>query len=547
MTKPKRKGPPQPSVSHPGVYLEEIPAGVRTIPGVPTNITAFIGRALRGPTDNDETKSPVAINSFAEFERIFGGLWLESALGFAVRVFFLNGGNRALIVRIYKGVAGKKSTATFKIDPIKLKAASPGAWGGKLRVRIDHDTRVAPAFSGEAVVKLFNLTVKDTQTGQMEMFRDVSVARDHPRQVTKVIGDESTLVKVDGKIAATAARPKANAAITAANPDPFSDNFPHRYTAVSASDQPGDGSVLQRKDISAPSLEMNKTGMYALLRADLFNLLCIPPHTLSTSVEPELVDDATGFCEKQRAFFLVDPPYQGGADVATAKAAIKSFASLLRRTNYAALYFPALKQPNPLNRGRPEEFAPGGAVAGVMARRDVERGVWKAPAGQEATLAGVPQLSLALSDADNGELNSLGINCLRALPGFGPVVWGARTLEGNDRFSSEWKYVPVRRTALFMEESIYRGTQWVVFEPNDEPLWAQIRLNVGAFMNNLFRLGAFQGTTPREAYFVKCNRETMTQNEINRGVMNIVIGFAPLKPAEFVVIKIQQIAGQIET
>jgi phage tail sheath protein FI len=146
-----------------------------------------------------------------------------------------------------------------------------------------------------------------------------------------------------------------------------------------------------------------------------------------------------------------------------------------------------------------------------------------------------------------GLLIRWGINGLRAWPGAGRVVWGGRTWEVNDRLASEWKYVPVRRTALFLEESLFRGTQWVVFEPNDEPLWAQIRLNLGAFMQSLFRQGAFQGKTPREAYFVKCDSETTTQDDINRGVVNILVGFAPLKPAEFVVIQIQQMAGQIET
>ena len=155
--------------------------------------------------------------------------------------------------------------------------------------------------------------------------------------------------------------------------------------------------------------------------------------------------------------------------------------------------------------------------------------------------------SVPLTDSENGELNQLGINCLRAMPAAGRVVWGSRTREGDDRLASEWKYIPVRRTALFIEESLYRGLQWVVFEPNDEPLWAQIRLNVGAFMQSLFRQGAFQGTTPREAYFVKCDKETTTQDDINKGIVNIVVGFAPLKPAEFVVIKLQQMAGQIQT
>jgi phage tail sheath protein FI len=220
--------------------------------------------------------------------------------------------------------------------------------------------------------------------------------------------------------------------------------------------------------------------------------------------------------------------------------------SLNLRDENATIFFPRLKMPDPLKENRLEEFVPCGAVAGVMARIATQRGVWKAPAGLEATLTGVRELSVKLTDGENGLLNPLGVNCLRNFPVVGNVVWGARTLEGADRLASEWKYIPVRRLALFIEESLYRGTQWVVFEPNDEPLWAQIRLNVGAFMNNLFRQGAFKGSTPREAYFVKCDKETTTQNDINLGMVNILVGFAPLKPAEFVIIKLQQMAGQIE-
>jgi phage tail sheath protein FI len=186
-------------------------------------------------------------------------------------------------------------------------------------------------------------------------------------------------------------------------------------------------------------------------------------------------------------------------------------------------------------------------IAGLFARTDANRGVWKAPAGVEATLNGVQAVVYKLTDNENGALNPLGLNCSRIFPVYGPVSWGARTLVGSDTEGSEWKYVPVRRLALFLEESLYRGTKWVVFEPNDEPLRASIRLNVGAFMQNLFRQGAFQGTTPAQAYFVKCDKETTTQNDINLGVVNIVVGFAPLKPAEFVVITIQQIAGAVQT
>ena len=158
----------------------------------------------------------------------------------------------------------------------------------------------------------------------------------------------------------------------------------------------------------------------------------------------------------------------------------------------------------------------------------------------------MPRLAVPLTDAENGELNPLGINCLRAMPASGRVIWGARTLRGADQLGDEYKYIPVRRTALYIEESLYRGLKWAVFEPNDEPLWAQIRLNVGSFMHNLFRQGAFQGSSPRDAYFVRCDKDTTTQNDINLGIVNVVVGFAPLKPAEFVVLKLQQIAGQID-
>jgi len=212
-----------------------------------------------------------------------------------------------------------------------------------------------------------------------------------------------------------------------------------------------------------------------------------------------------------------------------------------------AAYFPRLRLPDPINSMQLRTFAPCGVVAGLFSRLDAARGVWKAPAGVEATLTGVQGVVYKLTDLENGALNPLGLNCFRIFPIYGTVAWGARTLVGSDAEGSEWKYVPVRRLALFLEESLYRGTKWVVFEPNDEPLWAQIRLNIGAFMHDLFVQGAFQGKTPRDAYFVKCDKETTTQNHIDNGIVNIVVGFAPLKPAEFVIIKIQQMAGQIQT
>jgi phage tail sheath protein FI len=284
--------------------------------------------------------------------------------------------------------------------------------------------------------------------------------------------------------------------------------------------------------------ELARTGLYALNLVPLFNLLCIPGRS-----DAALLSAAMAYCERRRAFFIVDPPEY--VDTRVEAEAWISDPSTPKSKN-AAAYFPWVRVQDPMQDYRPRAFPPSGMLAGLYARTDGTRGVWKAPAGTDANLFGPVGVSYQLSDDENGTLNPLGLNAIRSLRDFGIVAWGARTLVGADKMASEWKYVPVRRVALFIEESLFQGTQWVVFEPNDEPLWAQIRLNVGAFMQNLFRQGAFQGQSPREAYLVKCDKETTTQNDINLGIVNIVVGFAPLKPAEFVIIKITQLAGQVE-
>ena len=282
-----------------------------------------------------------------------------------------------------------------------------------------------------------------------------------------------------------------------------------------------------------------KTGMNALRDVDLFNLLVIPRTTKLNTPEKvlDVISAAISLCEEERAFFIVDPDPSMNYDVF---AEWVSFSS-----KNGAVYFPQIKLPDPLDNYRLKDFPPSGTIAGIFARTDAERGVWKAPAGTEALMKGVQGLSYVLTDPENGTLNPKGINCLRYFTEYGNIVWGSRTLVGSDTKASEWKYIPVRRIALFMEESLYRGTQWAVFEPNDEPLWAQIRLSVGTFMHDLYRKGAFQGSKPSDAYFVKCDKETTTQSDINQGIVNILVGFAPLKPAEFVMIKISQMAGQL--
>ncbi len=277
-----------------------------------------------------------------------------------------------------------------------------------------------------------------------------------------------------------------------------------------------------------------------------FNNLCIPPYTASGDVDLALLTDAINICVKRRAMLLIDPP-SNWTDKDTAKGEFPgAFPGIVgEAARNAALFFPRITKFNSLTKTL-EDFVPCGTIAGIFARTDATRGVWKAPAGIDATLNGSADLSVKLNDPENGELNPLGLNCLRSFPSIGRVAWGSRTVRGSDIVADDYKYIPVRRTALYIEETLYQALKWVVFEPNDEPLWSQIRLNVGAFMQDLFRKGAFQGKTPDQAYFVKCGSDTTTQNDVDLGIVNIKVGFAPLKPAEFVVIQLEQLAGQIQ-
>lgn len=529
--------------TYPGVYIEELPSGVRTITGVATSITAFIGRALKGPLNE-----PVVINSYADFDRQFGGLWVESTLSYAVQDFYLNGGSQAIIVRIDNG----SGTAQIQLPAgavsppdgvLTLVAASPGSWANTLLAEVNYNTQDPTAAQQSPPVSpdpdLFNLVIyqlnPDTQQLQkLEEYLRVSLKKDTARYLPRVLDQNSTVVGVltdaDGKWVVPGARPNETSAPVAASTVTDGDD-------LGVNDYAGDENL--------------KTGLYALLKTDLFNLLSIPPPTRGANTDPSIYTKAAKLCVDKRAMLIVDPPVEWGSNID--KAVSNPLAQLGNvgvtgiNARNAALYYPLVYKADPLRENQPDLFVASGIIAGLIATTDTNRGVWKSPAGIDAAMSGVQSLQVNLSDSENGQLNQVGINCLRAFPIIGRVVWGARTLRGADQLADDYKYIAVRRMALYIEESLYRGTKWVVFEPNDEPLWAQIRLNIGAFMHNLFRQGAFQGITPKDAYLVKCDKETTTQNDINQGVVNILVAFAPLKPAEFVVIQIQQLAGQIDT
>jgi phage tail sheath protein FI len=257
----------------------------------------------------------------------------------------------------------------------------------------------------------------------------------------------------------------------------------------------------------------------------IFNLLCVPAED-----DPATIQQLQKMCRDQRAFYVVDSKE---SDSFTSLQTGPNQQHHQGRRDQRRVLLP-VGQGAGCAAARPHQGLPAVRLCGrIYAKTDATRGVWKAPAGIDAGLAGESGLKTVLTDLQNGTLNINAVNCLRNFPVYGDVVWGSRTLRGNDQVGSEWKYVPIRRLALFLESSLFQGTQWAVFEPNDEQLWSQLRLNVGAFMQGLFLQGAFQGTTPQSAYFVKCDAENNPQASINLGIVNILVGFAPLYPAEF--------------
>jgi len=533
-------------LTYPGVYIEEIPSGVRTITGVSTSVTAFIGRARKGPIDKT-----VLIHNFTEFKRMYGGIWKESYLGYVVDHYFRNGGRDAIILRVHNNAQkfGYKvdvelvdSDSSAEPPPsrtisIFFESANPGLWGETLSIKIDGTKdEVDPDLKivDKTISNLFVYEIKDGEEVLLESFRNASFKPSSVRYIKKVLEFGSELIRLKTEVLDI----KDNESIKGIFPS-------SKIPPVDSDGKPLDP---DGEDIDFANVKGDpgppKSGLYLLDDVDIFNLLCIPPLKRKESDEqddtdmPEILDMysvALKKCRDKRAFLIVDPLFRWKDRDGPKNDIIK-----FPKDKNMAIFFPRIEGIDSENQNMPQYFPPCGMIAGVIARTDTERGVWKAPAGLDASLRGAVGLSVNLNDEENGPLNKLGINCLRIFFG-GPVIWGSRTCRGDDRFADEWKYISVRRTALYIEESLYRGTQWVVFEPNDEKLWSQIRLNVGAFMQDLFVKGAFQGTDPKKAYFVKCDSETTTPTDIDRGIVNILVGFAPLKPAEFVVIKIQQI------
>jgi hypothetical protein len=533
------------SPTYPGVYLTEVTSPVHTITGVPTSIAAFVGPAAQGPVD-----VATEVNSWAEFERTFGGLLPGREMSYAVYQFFLNGGATAQIVRVtgtpVKGSDGKapapagaaayqlvQDTSTTPPTTLSLVANSPGTWADNYIVRIEATKALGPTDpstgqqpSDDTGLPTYNLSVIDPATKViLERYVGISAAGGSQGLLAQLRA--STIFTVDG--------------------DPALKPVAKDYPRTTKGD---DGPDVILNDLN---FTLSESQQAVLDKVDIFNMLCIPDAARLTAwtgsgtgsddaLYTSFVSAITTYCHDRRAMFLVDPPqaWPNSGQPIESQLVVHDTAI----GGNAAFYYPRVSVVDQAGNGL-RTLGPSGTLAGVYAATDTARGVWKAPAGTAASLTGVVDLDVKLTDKRNGDLNQLGVNCLRNFPIYGPVSWGARTANGADQDADQWKYVPVRRTALFIEESLFRGTKWVVFEPNDEPLWASIRLNVGSFMNGLFRQGAFQGSTPQEAYLVKCDAENNPQSQIDLGIVNILVGFAPLKPAEFVIINIQQLTGDL--
>ncbi len=548
------------TTTYPGIYIEEIPSSAHTIAAAPTNIVVFIGYTHPFKTQqlvlNPATRKPdmlvdqfgeaVELFSFSDYERNFGGFFSSSlfspdptivpndyfgSIPLAVNQFFLNGGTVCYVIGLRAKSGGSSLEPGFvDIGGIRFTAREPTDAAHQMTVTITPKGIIpssppsSPPAANEADIAI---TYGSGAGAIVEVYRKVSLSA-----IETTIGSAASPVS----------------ALVSVMPTPPALAYPNGYTPQ----------VNARVSDMSPSLPLSITNDFTevfdtdtfLDKIPIFNLMVIPGVTSNI-----ILSEALRFCELKRAFLIIDPPqpdgilpptdwigdYVEGGD---------SLGNLAPRGPNAAVYFPYLQSNDP-KTGEPIEIPPAATVAGIYARTDLNRGVWKAPAGLETTIIGTTGVVARgqMSDIRHGTLNIIAVNCLRSFPGVGTVVFGARTSVGANANTSQqqWKYVPVRRMTLFLEQTLYTNLGWVVFEPNDNPLWTAIRISIEAFMLGLFRQGAFQGSKPSEAFQVKCDNQTTTQADIDNGIVNIVVAFAPLKPAEFVIIKIAQLAGQTQT
>jgi phage tail sheath protein FI len=515
------------ALSYPGLYLEELPSSTHSIVAAPTSIAVFVG--YTHPFKTRAPGVPVRIFGFSDYEREFGGLYLsasiDASVAHAVNQFFLNGGSDAYVVGLTPSyhLSGGGTQAIVAPTATLATTGCGIVFTGREPTDSPSMAMTVTLSNVRASVALGPLDTADMTVSygtRIETFRGLTLTA---ASLEGAINGRSSLLTV---------APLAGnygTAFAAASPVPFALPMAPPMNLVCT--------------FSAADFTNVFTTDQALDKVDVFNLLLTPGIS-----DNGVLSAALAFAERKLAFFIMDPPRNAGADAGSPPAIGDVFNSgVIPVSQNGAIYFPYLKSTNPFT-GDPINLPPSGFAAGIYARTDARRGVWKAPAGIEAVVnntIGVVD-SGRMNDPRQGVLNLLGINCLRSFPGVGTVVFGARTLVSGNTAYQQNKYVPVRRMTLFIEQTLLQNLKWVVFEPNDAPLWLAIRSSIENFMLSLFNQGALQGSKPSDAFQVKCDSSTTTQDDINNGIVNIVVAFAPLKPAEFVVIKIAQLAGQTQ-
>lgn len=582
-----------PEYLSPGVYVEEVERGPRPIEGVSTSTAGFLGQTERGPTD------PELVTSFTDFERRFGGFTLykqgekleSTHLAYGIEGFFRNGGMRCYIGRIAPEDAGTASvTLLDNTDVLTANAIGPGTWGNNVAVVVED-----ASLDREGKNALFKVTLRywaedeaaatakehDADTGEEdvsepdveEVYDNLSPREESSNYYKSQINGVSNLVEVEPE---NVGRPSTDEVVwldtgntdstgsnsdnddsgngdngnsngdneedenddstgwnsedsgsnsdDSDNGDSNNDNEEDEPNPIGDGGQPSVTLSDYRGDPAAPPGK--RTGLAAFEKIDDISIVCVPDEKSIDGLTAEIVDH----CENMGDRFAV---LHAAQNAGTVSDLIPRIDSTRLDSTYAAFYYPWITVMDP-GTNDPKIVPPGGHVTGIYARNDTERGVHKAPANE--VVRGAQELQFKISKQEQETLNPRGVNCIRSLRGRGIRVWGARTTSSNPL----WKYVNVRRLFLYLENSIEEATQWVVFEPNDERLWARVRQTVSNFLTTQWENGALMGTTREEAFFVKCDRSTMTQNDIDNGRLIVEIGVAPVKPAEFVVFRITQ-------
>ncbi len=573
----------------PGIYVEDIETGPKPIEGTSTSTAGFLGETERGP---NEAK---LITSWTQYQRIYGSYFgLEKYLPYAVEGFFKNGGQKCYIGRVVGGItddsAKCRSASSFLLDKdgnkaLKITAAGEGLWGDSIVFKVSEpsiggfkfsifywkkdvpspyfDPQIdlkslprpsieevfdnvsldesSPDFFKKKVNGLSNLIVLDNsgpslssklpaqQDGKVVSATNTSIEVEGNMSLKKDMF--ITVVSADGKTIQTNMITQYDDATKTAtvqkswDTDNLIDNTFTYHLCCGQLTGGMETDPATKKDYVGKETEGTSNGLKAFEKVDNISILYSPNAQSIQGLAHELIDH----CEKMKDRFLIIDSRETSYDVG----------ALDPRTNdnlesqYAAFYYPWIKIIDPQNTME-KLIPPGGYMAGIYARSDVERGVHKAPANE--TVRGVVDLQFPIGKGEQNILNPRGVNCIRAFPGRGIRVWGARTLSSDP----SWKYINIRRLFIYLEESIDEGTQWVVFEPNSEILWARVIQTISNFLKGVWQSGALMGVTPEEAFFVKCDRTTMTQDDIDNGILIVMIGVAPVKPAEFVIFRIAQ-------